>query len=85
MGNSLQAVVKLMLGGMWILLALLTWMWGYAIFKSIGRLRTDTDAGEFLTSNDADVYLLFFLICAFLLVLVTFLFRKVRWPWPSYD
>ncbi|MBH8558413.1 hypothetical protein [Hymenobacter negativus] len=85
MSNFLQAVVKLMLGGMWVLLALMTWMWGYAIFKSIGRLRTDTDAGEFLTPNDADVYPLFFLICAFLLVLVTVISLKVRWPWPSYD
>ena len=83
MRNILLAVIKSMVGGLWILMAFLMWLWAYGIYKSVGRVRTQSDAGEFMTPNDADVYPLFFVVCAFLLFLVTLIFRRVRWPWPG--
>ena len=84
MRNILLAVMKLMLGVLWIFMALLTWLWAYGIYKSIGRVRTQSDAGEFMTPNQADVYPFFFVICALLLISLTIAFRKIQWPWPSY-
>ncbi|RZK92554.1 MAG: hypothetical protein EOO62_32970 [Hymenobacter sp.] len=78
--DVLRALCKLALAGIWLLLALLTTLWGYGIYKSIGRVQTESDAGEFLTPNDADMYPVFFVMCGFLLFLVTLAFRALRRP-----
>ncbi len=85
LSDVLRALFKLVLSGVWLLLAFLMWMWGYGICKSIGRVHTQSNAGEFLTPNDADVYPIFFIGCGFILFLVTLAIREVRWPWPKQD
>ncbi|UOQ52734.1 hypothetical protein [Hymenobacter cellulosivorans] len=83
MWNLLLLLLKLLLGSVALLLALLTALWGYGIYNSIGRVRTQSAAGEFMTPNDADVYPIFFVFCAVLLWAVISLFRDIPWPWLS--
>lgn len=80
MRNFLIIVGKIMLGSVWIFLALLTNLLGYGIYKSIGRVQTQTDAGEFLSPNSAVLYYILFVPCALYLVLVTNWFRSLKWP-----
>ena len=81
--DLLRVLLKLALILVWLLLALITTMWGYGIYKSIGRVQTESDAGEFLSPNYADGYRIFLIICGFLLFLVTRYIRAVRWPWQN--
>jgi hypothetical protein len=83
--DVLRAFLKLFLGTVWLMIAMLTWLWSYGIVKSIGRLRTQTNAGEFLTPNNADVYPLFLFISLILLTLVSLAFRRVQWSWPKEE
>lgn len=59
MRNFGQAVAKAIRDDVLMMFALLTWRWAYGIYKSIGRVRTQSDADDFLTPLNTDRYPVF--------------------------